>query len=92
VDFSEARDLFGIIFQIPRPNYKIMDYGLIFTNGRGLAACSGEMIDARWVKVVAVEASASGRSDVGLERSVATSKTEGAALALASMASSSRVT
>jgi hypothetical protein len=22
VDFSEARDLFGIIFQIPGPNYK----------------------------------------------------------------------
>jgi hypothetical protein len=36
VDFSEARDLFGIIFQIPGPNCKIMDCGLIFTNGRGL--------------------------------------------------------
>jgi hypothetical protein len=36
--FSEARDLFGIIFQIPGSNCKIMDYGLIFTNGRGLIA------------------------------------------------------
>jgi hypothetical protein len=38
VDFSEARDLFGIIFQIPGPNCKIMDCGSIFTNGRGLIA------------------------------------------------------
>jgi hypothetical protein len=38
VDFSEARDLFGNIFQIPGPNYKIMDCGLIFTNGSGLIA------------------------------------------------------
>jgi hypothetical protein len=36
VDFSKARDLFGIIFKIPGPNYKIMDCGLISTNGRGL--------------------------------------------------------
>jgi hypothetical protein len=50
------------------------------------------MIDARWVKVVAVEASASRSSDVGLESSVATSKTEGTALALASVAGSSGVT
>jgi hypothetical protein len=33
----------------------------------GLAACSGEMVAAHWVEVVAVEASASGSSDVGLE-------------------------
>jgi hypothetical protein len=29
VDFFEARDLFVIIFQIPGPNCKIMDCGLI---------------------------------------------------------------
>ena len=49
------------------------------------------MVAARWVEVVAVEASASRSSDVGLESSVVVSKTEGAALALASMASSSAV-
>jgi hypothetical protein len=42
----------------------------------GLAACSGKMVAARWVEVVAVEASASGSSDVGLENSVAASKTD----------------
>jgi hypothetical protein len=36
VDFSEARDLFVIIFQIPGPNYKIMDYRLISKKPRGL--------------------------------------------------------
>jgi hypothetical protein len=51
-----------------------------------------EVVAARWVEVVAVEASAFGGSDVGLESSVATSKTDGAALALASVAGSSRVT
>jgi hypothetical protein len=50
------------------------------------------MIDAHWVEVVAIEASASGSSDVGLESSVAASETEGMALALASVAGSSRVT
>jgi hypothetical protein len=50
------------------------------------------MIDARWVEVVAVEASASRSSDVGLKSSVAASETEGATLALASVASSSGVT
>jgi hypothetical protein len=39
---------------------------------RRLAACSGEMVAARWVEVVAVEAFASGSSDVGLESSAAT--------------------
>jgi hypothetical protein len=58
---------------------------------RGLAACSGEMIAVRWVKLVAVEASASGSSDVGLESSVATSETESEALVLASVAASSVV-
>jgi hypothetical protein len=50
------------------------------------------MIDAHWVKVVAVEASASGSSNIGLESLVAASETEGAALALASVAGSSGVT
>jgi hypothetical protein len=59
---------------------------------RGLAACSGEMIDARWVEVVAIEASASGSSDVGLESLVAALETKGATLALASVAGSSVVT
>jgi hypothetical protein len=38
VDFSEASDLFGIIFQILGPNYKIMDCGLILKKLRGLNA------------------------------------------------------
>jgi hypothetical protein len=46
------------------------------------------MVAAHWVEVVVVKASASGSSNVGLESSVAASKTEGAALALASVASS----
>jgi hypothetical protein len=35
-DFSEARDLFGIIFQILGPNCNIMDCGLISEKPRGL--------------------------------------------------------
>jgi hypothetical protein len=35
VNFSEARDLFVVIFQIPRPNCKIMDRGLILEKLRG---------------------------------------------------------
>jgi hypothetical protein len=58
----------------------------------GLAACSGEMVAARWVEVVAIEASASGSSDIGLESSVDVSKTESVALVLASVAGSSGVT
>jgi hypothetical protein len=50
------------------------------------------MVAACWVEVVAVEASASGSSDVGLESSVAASETEGTTLALGSVAGSSRVT
>jgi hypothetical protein len=50
------------------------------------------MVAASWVEVDAVEASASGSSDVGLGSSVAASETKGVALALASMAGSSRVT
>jgi hypothetical protein len=57
----------------------------------GLAACSGEMVAAHWVEVVAVEASASGSSDVGLESSAAVSETESEALVLASVAGSSGV-
>jgi hypothetical protein len=49
------------------------------------------MVDARWVEVVVVEASASRSSDVVLESSVAVPKTEGATLALASAADSSVV-
>jgi hypothetical protein len=49
------------------------------------------MVVACWVKVVAVEASASGSSDVGLESLVAASETGGVTLALASVASSSGV-
>jgi hypothetical protein len=50
------------------------------------------MVATRWVQVVAIEASASGSSDVGLECSVAASETEGASLALASVSGSSGVT
>jgi hypothetical protein len=49
------------------------------------------MVAARWVEVVAVEASASGRSNVGLESFVAASEPGGTTLALASVAGSSRV-
>jgi hypothetical protein len=38
VDFSEARDLFGIIFQIPGSDCKFMDSGLILEKMRGLSA------------------------------------------------------
>jgi hypothetical protein len=57
----------------------------------GLAACSGEMVAARWVEVVAIEASVSGSSDVGLEGSASASETENATLVLASVADSSAV-
>jgi hypothetical protein len=50
------------------------------------------MVAARCVEVVAVEASASGSSDVGLESLVAASETKGVTFALASVASSSGVT
>jgi hypothetical protein len=46
------------------------------------------MVAIHCVKVVAVEASTSGSSDVGLENSVAASETKSAALVLASMAGS----
>jgi hypothetical protein len=59
--------------------------------GGDLAACSGEMVAAHWVEVVAVEASASGSSDVGLESSAAASETESGALVLALAAGSSGV-
>jgi hypothetical protein len=38
VDFSEDRDLFGIIFQIPGPDCKFLDCGLILEKPRGLSA------------------------------------------------------
>ncbi len=50
---------------------------------RGLATCSGGMVVANWVEVVAVEASASGSSDVGLESLAVASETESGALVLA---------
>jgi hypothetical protein len=49
------------------------------------------MVAARWVEVVAIEASASGSSDVGLENLAAASETESGALILALVASSSGV-
>jgi hypothetical protein len=49
------------------------------------------MVAARWVEVVAIEASASESSDVGLDSSVAASETGGATLTLASVAGSSWV-
>jgi hypothetical protein len=38
VDFSEARDLFVIIFQIPKSDCKLMDSWLISKKPRGLSA------------------------------------------------------
>jgi putative N-acetylmannosamine-6-phosphate epimerase len=46
------------------------------------------MVAAHWVEVVAIEASASRRSDVRLENLVAASETESGALILALAASS----
>jgi hypothetical protein len=37
VDFSEARDLFEIIFQIPGSDCKFLDCGLILEKMRGLS-------------------------------------------------------
>jgi hypothetical protein len=49
------------------------------------------MVAARCVEVVAVEASTSESSDIGLEGSVAASETEGTTLVLASTTGSSGV-
>jgi hypothetical protein len=49
------------------------------------------MVVAHWVKVIAVEASASGSSDIGLEDSASMSETESGALVLTSAAGSSGV-
>jgi hypothetical protein len=38
VDFSEARDLFGIIFQIPGSDCKFLECGFITKNHRGFFA------------------------------------------------------
>jgi hypothetical protein len=45
VDFSEARDPFGIIFQISGPNCKIMDCGLISEKVRGISAKSAKDLE-----------------------------------------------
>jgi hypothetical protein len=45
VNFSEARDIFGITFQIPGPNCKIMDCRLILEKMRGLCAKSAKYLD-----------------------------------------------
>jgi hypothetical protein len=57
----------------------------------GLATCSGVMVATLWVEVVAVEASASGSSDVGLESSAAVSEIESGVLVPLLAAGSSRV-
>jgi hypothetical protein len=49
------------------------------------------MVATRWVEVVAVVASASGSSDVGLESLAAASEIESETLVLASVAGSSGV-
>jgi hypothetical protein len=49
------------------------------------------MVATHWVKVVAVDASASESLDVGLKSSVTASETESGALVLASVAGSSGV-
>jgi hypothetical protein len=49
-------------------------------------------VAGHWVEVVAVEASASGNSDIGLENLAAASETESGALVLALAAGSFRVT
>ena len=46
------------------------------------------MVAARWVEVVAVEASASRSSDVGLESSITASESKSEELVLASVAGS----
>ena len=38
MDFSEARDLFGIIFQIPGSDHNFLDCGLITKKHRGFFA------------------------------------------------------
>jgi hypothetical protein len=44
VDFSEARDLFVIIFEIPGPNCKFLDCGLITKKHRGFFAKFREIL------------------------------------------------
>jgi hypothetical protein len=44
VDFSKARDLFGISFQIPRSNCKFLDCGLITKKHRGFFANFPEIL------------------------------------------------
>jgi hypothetical protein len=56
--------------------------------GRGLAVGSGETVAAYWVKVLAAEAFASRSSCIVLGSSVAATRIEGVAFALASVAGS----
>jgi hypothetical protein len=44
VDFSEARDLFGIIFQIPGSDCKFLDYELITKKHGGFFAKFPEIL------------------------------------------------
>jgi hypothetical protein len=59
---------------------------------RGPCCVLWQDVAGHWVEVVAVEASASGNSDVGLENLAAASETESGALVLALAAGSFRVT
>jgi hypothetical protein len=44
VDFSKARDPFGIIFQIPGSDYKFLDCGLITKKHMGFFAKFREIL------------------------------------------------
>jgi hypothetical protein len=44
VDFSEARDLFGIIFQILGSDSKFLDYGLVTKKHTGFFAKFPEIL------------------------------------------------
>jgi hypothetical protein len=44
MEFSETRDLFGIIFQIPGSDCKLLDCGLITKKHRGFFAKFSEIL------------------------------------------------